>query len=43
MIEITSEAELRDLLGAPAGNALMKERTSLHPHDRKRVKTGTGY
>jgi len=32
--EITSEAELRELLGTPSGNAVMKERTSLHPHDR---------
>jgi uncharacterized protein len=30
---ISSEAELRDLLGIPAGRALTKERTRLHPRD----------
>jgi uncharacterized protein len=33
--EITSEAELRDLLGDPAPAALAKERTSLHELDRR--------
>jgi len=33
--EIRSEAELRDLLGAPAGRAVTKERTRLHPVDRE--------
>ncbi len=32
--EITSEAELRDLLGAPSGGALNKERDHLHDLDR---------
>jgi uncharacterized protein len=33
LTQITSEAELRDLLGTPAGRALSKERTRLHPRD----------
>jgi hypothetical protein len=33
--EITSEAELRDLLGTPSGRAVTKERTRLHPVDRE--------
>lgn len=32
--EITSEAELRDLLGEPSERVVKKERTRLHPHDR---------
>ncbi len=32
---ITSEAELRDLLGTPSGRAVTKERTRLHPVDRE--------
>src|SRR5215831_11430484 len=35
MREITSEAELRDLLGVPAARALTKERTVLHALDRE--------
>jgi uncharacterized protein len=35
MREITSEAELRDLLGVPAVRALTKERTALHALDRE--------
>ncbi len=31
---ITTEDELRDLLGTPSGGALSKERTTLHPLDR---------
>jgi uncharacterized protein len=34
LVEITSEAELRELLGTPIGRAIKKERRSLHPHDR---------
>lgn len=33
--EITSAAQLRDLLGAPKPRAVAKERTSLHPIDRQ--------
>jgi len=33
--EITTEAELRDLLGAPAPAALAKERSALHELDRQ--------
>jgi uncharacterized protein len=33
--EITSEAELRDMLGVPARRAVTKERTALHPLDRQ--------
>jgi uncharacterized protein len=33
--EIRSEAELRDLLGMPAGRAVTKERTRLHAVDRE--------
>jgi uncharacterized protein len=32
--EITSEAELRELLGEPSERVVKKERTRLHPHDR---------
>ena len=35
MREITSEAELRDVLGAPAERVLKKERTALHELDRQ--------
>jgi PPOX class probable FMN-dependent enzyme len=35
MAEITSEAQLRELLGAPAAAALAKERTALHEFDRE--------
>ena len=35
--EIRSEAELRDLLGMPAGRAVTKERTRLHAVDRSLV------
>jgi PPOX class probable FMN-dependent enzyme len=35
MCEITSEAELRELLGVPARRAVTKERTALHPLDRQ--------
>jgi uncharacterized protein len=35
MREITTEAELRDLLGFPADRAITKERTALHPRDRQ--------
>lgn len=35
MDEITTEAELRELLGGPAGPALAKERTALHDLDRQ--------
>lgn len=34
IVEITSEAELRDLLGAPVPRSITKERTRLHAHDR---------
>jgi len=33
--EITSEVQLRDLLGAPKPRAVAKERTRLHPIDRQ--------
>ncbi len=33
LTQITSEAELRDLLGTPAGRVLSKARTRLHPRD----------
>ncbi|GAA3735578.1 pyridoxamine 5'-phosphate oxidase family protein [Micromonospora maritima] len=33
--EITSAEELRDLLGAPTGRAVTKERRTLHPRDRE--------
>ena len=35
MHEITSEAELRDVLGVPAERVLKKERTALHETDRQ--------
>jgi len=35
MHEITSEAELRDVLGVPAERVLKKERTALHEMDRQ--------
>lgn len=35
MREITSEAELRELVGAPMGRSLTKERTALHERDRQ--------
>jgi predicted pyridoxine 5'-phosphate oxidase superfamily flavin-nucleotide-binding protein len=35
MREITTEAELRGVLGFPAGRAVTKERTALHPRDRQ--------
>lgn len=35
MSVISSEAELRELLGFPVGRALTKERTRLHPIDRE--------
>ena len=35
MREITTEAELRDVLGFPAARAITKERTALHPRDRQ--------
>jgi PPOX class probable FMN-dependent enzyme len=35
LTEITSEAELRDLLGAPMPRSVAKERTALHPLDRE--------
>lgn len=35
LTEITSEAELRDLLGTPMPRAVAKERTALHPLDRE--------
>ncbi|MEU6561706.1 pyridoxamine 5'-phosphate oxidase family protein [Nocardia nova] len=35
MSEITSPAELRELLGEPAPRAATKERTRLHPRDRE--------
>ena len=35
MREITSEAELRELLGTPAARVLTKERTALHERDRE--------
>lgn len=35
MREVTSEAELRELLGAPTARALTKERTVLHQRDRE--------
>jgi uncharacterized protein len=34
VVEITTEAQLRDLLGDPAPAALAKERTALHEFDR---------
>lgn len=34
VVEVTSEAELRELLGEPMPRALKKERAALHPHDR---------
>ncbi len=33
--EITTEAELRDVLGFPAARVLTKDRTALHPRDRQ--------
>jgi predicted pyridoxine 5'-phosphate oxidase superfamily flavin-nucleotide-binding protein len=33
-VEITSEAQLRELLGEPAAAALAKERDALHEFDR---------
>lgn len=35
LAEITSEAELRDLLGAPMPRSVAKERKALHPLDRE--------
>jgi uncharacterized protein len=35
LVEISSEAELRELLGSPAGRAITKERTRLHERDRE--------
>jgi PPOX class probable FMN-dependent enzyme len=35
LTEITSEAELRDLLGTPMPRAVAKERKALHPLDRE--------
>jgi PPOX class probable FMN-dependent enzyme len=35
LVEITSEAELRELLGAPTPRAASKERPSLHEHDKQ--------
>src|SRR5215467_15959612 len=34
LVEISSEAELRELLGYPAGRAVTKERVRLHERDR---------
>jgi PPOX class probable FMN-dependent enzyme len=34
VVEITSEAELRELLGTPMPRTLKKDRTRLHTHDR---------
>jgi PPOX class probable FMN-dependent enzyme len=34
VVEVTSEAELRALLGAPMERAVLKEHRSLHPHHR---------
>ncbi len=34
-VEITSEADLRDLLGEPMERAVKKERTALHDNDRE--------
>jgi uncharacterized protein len=34
VVEITSEAELRELLGTPMERTIKKERRHLHPHDR---------
>jgi PPOX class probable FMN-dependent enzyme len=34
-VPISSEAELRDLLGEPSGRAVTKERTRLHDRDRE--------
>jgi uncharacterized protein len=34
VVEITSEAELRALLGEPMERSIKKERTALHEHDR---------
>lgn len=39
MSEITSAAELRQLLGEPAPRAATKERTRLHPRDREWIAT----
>src|SRR5690606_7315029 len=35
LVEVTSEAELRALLGAPVPRAVTKERTRLHERDRE--------
>src|SRR5215472_13936438 len=35
LVEISSEAELRDLLGAPMPRAVTKERTRLHDRDKE--------
>jgi PPOX class probable FMN-dependent enzyme len=35
LVEITSEAELRELLGPPTPQAANKERPSLHEHDKQ--------
>jgi hypothetical protein len=34
-VPVSSEAELRDLLGYPSGRAVTKERARLHPRDRE--------
>jgi PPOX class probable FMN-dependent enzyme len=34
IVEIASAAELRELVGAPAGRAVTKVRATLHPHQR---------
>lgn len=39
--EITSAAQLRDLLGAPGARAASKERTRLHPIDRQWLAAST--
>jgi PPOX class probable FMN-dependent enzyme len=35
IVDITSEAELRELLGAPVGRAVTKERVKLHDRDKE--------
>jgi PPOX class probable FMN-dependent enzyme len=35
IVDITSEAELRELLGEPTGRAVTKERTRLHDRDKE--------
>jgi uncharacterized protein len=34
IVDISSEAELREILGTPTERVVKKERTRLHPHDR---------